>query len=81
MQLSNLLLLATSAMLVAPSLACKCIKGGQKDNHVTEICCRENDGEFQSGEDCKASSISESLSEFSDCCIYRYFTDKSDCPW
>ena len=81
MQLRGLVILLASTMITAPALACKCIMRGQNVISATKWCCELSDGEFQYGEDCKASSISENLDRFSTCCIASEKTDKSDCPW
>lgn len=67
MKLFHLSLLAVAALLSSAE-ACKCIKNGQKQNAVTESCCKAFGGIFEFGEDCRASSISERLTNFSACC-------------
>jgi hypothetical protein len=59
------MLLAVAAMLSVPTNACKCLDGsGNAVDSATSTCCRSVGGVFQDGNDCKASSISESLSGY-----------------
>lgn len=54
----------------ATAMACKC-----GDRSRTKACCDGLSGEYV-GNDCKASSISEHLSNFRSCCL-----GKSDCDY
>ncbi|KAI8631686.1 hypothetical protein F5Y19DRAFT_424566 [Xylariaceae sp. FL1651] len=76
MQLTRFVVAAIAAMLSSSALACKCISNGVEDVARTESCCGELSGVFQDGNDCEASSISEHLSNFRDCC-----GGQSDCDF
>jgi len=82
MQFSSYLILATYAFMAAPTNACKCVTGdGSMDNSATEACCNSIGGAYTLYEgdsgDCSAGGISESLSDFSDCC--KNVSESSDC--
>jgi hypothetical protein len=76
MHFSNVPALAIAALLITPSLACKCYLNGKKNTPKTKNCCIKEHGVFQDGNDCKASSISEHLSAFRNCC-----GGQSDCDF
>ena len=79
MQLSSLFVIFISNMLAAPALSCKCIDHDHhKRNDATLACCGKLGGHWQYSEDCQASSISESLTSFSNCC-WDYDELNSDC--
>ncbi|KAF4334241.1 glycosyltransferase family 90 [Fusarium beomiforme] len=68
MQFSKLALLSVTALLSATGEACKCYGSkGNLNNGATHKCCNDYHGVY-SGNDCKASSISEHLSGFDRCC-------------
>lgn len=71
--------LTVVAALLLGANACKCVRGGA-DNAATEACCAQIGGEFVGGDDCRADSISESLSNFRDCCGESQLTSDCDCP-
>ena len=69
LNINSIMLLAVAAMLSIPTNACKCLDGsGKAVDSATNDCCISVNGVFQDGNDCKASSISESLSGFETCC-------------
>jgi len=71
---------AALAILFSAGQACKCHLGPRVYKKHTYRCCMKADRESKFNEDkndCVASSISESLARFSDCC-YQY-GDYSDC--
>ncbi|KAF5007520.1 hypothetical protein FDECE_6167 [Fusarium decemcellulare] len=66
MQLYKLALI--TALLSATGEACKCYGSkGNLNNGATHKCCNDLHGVY-SGNDCKASSISEHLRSFDSCC-------------
>ncbi|KAI1085131.1 hypothetical protein F5B20DRAFT_575596 [Whalleya microplaca] len=67
MQFSQIFVLAVAA-ISTPALACKCYVNGNQDNGKTQSCCSQQGGNFVSGNDCQAASISEHLSNFRSCC-------------
>ncbi|KAL5587065.1 hypothetical protein FOVSG1_012201 [Fusarium oxysporum f. sp. vasinfectum] len=68
MQLSKFVVLSVTALLSATGEACKCYgTKGNLNNGATHKCCNDYHGVY-SGNDCKASSISEHLSGFDRCC-------------
>ncbi|CVK91462.1 uncharacterized protein FMAN_09560 [Fusarium mangiferae] len=68
MQLSKLVILNVTALLFSTGEACKCYgTKGNLNNGATHKCCNDYHGVY-SGNDCKASSISEHLSGFDRCC-------------
>ena len=69
LNINSIMLLAVAAMLSVPTNACKCRDGsGNAVDSATHACCNLVNGVFQDGNDCKASSISELLSNFETCC-------------
>lgn len=76
MLVSNIAAIAITAMMASPAIACKCFRGGRKDNAATQRCCRRYSGVFRGGDDCLASSISEDLRGFRSCC-----GGQSDCDF
>lgn len=76
MLVSNIVAIALTTMMSAPALACKCFTNGNKDNARTRTCCRQYGGVFRGGDDCLASSISEDLRGFRNCC-----RGQSDCDF
>ncbi|GFF34946.1 hypothetical protein IFM46972_04405 [Aspergillus udagawae] len=76
MQFSSIATVAIAALLTAPSLACKCYVNGNRDDGRTHSCCDRFRGVFWYGNDCKAGSISEHLSDFRNCC-----GGSSDCDY
>ncbi|KAF2128533.1 hypothetical protein P153DRAFT_367660 [Dothidotthia symphoricarpi CBS 119687] len=78
MLFSNLVVL--TAMLFGGANACKCVNAGVKNNDATQVCCSRLGGDLAGGDDCRAGSISEHLSNFRSCCRERGFTSDCDCP-
>lgn len=78
MKLLRLTLLAIAATLSVPAEACKCVSNGLDDINATQDCCASFNGNFQFGNDCQASSISNQLSNFEACC--GNYGLSSDCP-
>lgn len=79
MHFSKLLLLAVATILPAATSACKCIDRNTKvaDTATTKAACADTGGKMN-GDDCAASSMSQSLHDFEDNCEgYGY---DSDCP-
>ncbi|KAF1849269.1 uncharacterized protein K460DRAFT_404507 [Cucurbitaria berberidis CBS 394.84] len=77
MQLTRLVLLATTLLVGAD--ACKCVNNGANTD-ATRACCAQLKGNFRNGNDCQAGSISEKLSNFRRCCQGKGFTSDCDCP-
>ncbi|KAF5542040.1 hypothetical protein FMEXI_7644 [Fusarium mexicanum] len=68
MQLSKFIVLSIAALFSSSGEACKCYgTNGKLNNGATHKCCNDYHGVY-SGNDCKASSISEHLSGFDRCC-------------
>lgn len=76
MQLFNTLFVASMAL---SSLACKCVQDGANDA-ATSTCCTSLGGRY-SGNDCAADTISESLSNFRQCCENQDSALTSDCDF
>ncbi|KAI5862512.1 hypothetical protein GGS23DRAFT_597317 [Durotheca rogersii] len=75
MMFIRLAAVAVAAFLTAPALACKCFVDGGQDDARTQSCCGELNG-ITAGDDCRANSISEHLSDFRSCC-----GGQSDCDF
>ncbi|KAF5667441.1 glycosyltransferase family 90 [Fusarium circinatum] len=68
MQLSKFVVLSIAGLFSSSGEACKCYgTNGNLNNGATHKCCNDYHGVY-SGNDCKASSISEHLSGFDRCC-------------
>lgn len=76
MQLHRIMAVAVPALLLTPVLACKCFVDGNREDVLTIYCCGQLGGVVQRGDDCQASSISEHLRYFRDCC-----GGQSDCDF
>ncbi|KAK8061935.1 hypothetical protein PG994_008301 [Apiospora phragmitis] len=68
MHFGRFAIITALAMLPSIGLACQCFTNGKPDNTRTKTCCRNQDGVFIKPGQCQASSISEYLKEFRDCC-------------
>ena len=68
MYLYRIAVIAAATILATPALACKCFTNGHQDNGKTQSCCNQRHGVFRYGNDCEASSISQHLSNFLNCC-------------
>lgn len=60
--------------------ACKCVANGNKFNDATMACCGDIGGEPAGGDDCRAFSIDDRLSDFRKCCKSKGYTSDCDCP-
>lgn len=68
MKLLNLAI--TLAVFISGASACKCIERTNTSNNIvrrTQDCCNKISGDFAT-DDCRASSISEHLRDFRNCC-------------
>ena len=72
-------ILAATMSIFSVTEACKCAKDGGFSGTATKNCCLHVKGTYQFENDCQASSISESLSEFRRCCESQHLDVTSDC--